>query len=508
MKFDKIFSKLKESLLSVLPVCLLTVFLNCTPIVDFSTEEIVLFLISSICLVIGMALFNLGADIAMIPMGQFVGTGLAKSKKLSTILLVAFLMGMLITIAEPDLSVLASQLALVINESVLIYSVGLGVGIFLLISVVKILFNKDLDSILIYFYFILFALLSLAAVNDKSAMFALAFDSGGVTTGPITVPFIMAFGIGIASSFGGKKVSENSFGLIALCSVGPIIAVMALSLFSSKPIIFEIADYSASAISWSYVFSVILEVFLNVGRAVGLVFGIFFILDVLMLKIPKKQLLRILFGLAISVIGLVIFLSAVEIGLMPTGYKMGTDMARYSEKALIAVGFIIGAVVVLAEPAVHVLNNQVEEITKGLISKRSMLIALCSGVGVSIGLSMLRIVFDFSILYYLIPGYIISLGLSLFVPKIYTGIAFDSGGVASGPLTSCFILPLAVGACMVLQGENKVLYDAFGIVAMVAMTPLITIQCLGFNSLVRKRIRQKKAIKKIYSAEDRQIIRF
>jgi len=205
---------------------------------------------------------------------------------------------------------------------------------------------------------------------------------------------------------------------------------------------------------------------------------------------------------------LVIFLSAVEIGLMPTGYKMGTDIASYSTNALILIGFILGAVVVLAEPAVHVLNNQVEEITKGLISKKSMLIALCSGVGISIGLSMLRIVFDFSILYYLVPGYIISLGLSLFVPKIYTGIAFDSGGVASGPLTSCFILPFAVGACMVLQGEDKVLYDAFGIVSMVAMTPLITIQCLGFNSLVRKHIRQKIAIKKIYNAEDRQIIRF
>jgi len=508
MRFEKIINKLKESFASVLPVCLLTVILNFTPVINFSYKEIILFLVSSVCLVIGMAFFNLGADIAMIPMGQFVGSGLAKSKKLSTMLLVSFLMGMLITIAEPDLSVLASQLALVINESVLIYSISFGVGIFLLISVVKIVFNKDLDTLILFFYFALFSLLCLSAINGKSSMFALAFDSGGVTTGPITVPFIMSFGIGIASSFGGKKVSENSFGLIALCSVGPIIAIMVLSLISNNPVVFEIADYSATDISFQNVLKVILEVLLDVSKAVGLVFAIFLVLNVFMLKIPKNQLVKILFGLIISVLGLVVFLSAVEIGLMPTGYKMGTDLAAYSNKALIAVGFVLGAVVVLAEPAVHVLNNQVEEITKGLISRKSMLIALCSGVGISIGLSMLRIAYDFSILYYLIPGYIISLGLSLFVPKIYTGIAFDSGGVASGPLTSCFILPLAVGACMVLQGEDKVLYDAFGIVAMVAMTPLITIQCLGFNSLLKKRIRQKIAIKKIYSAEDRQIIRF
>lgn len=508
MRFEKIIDKLKESLFSVLPVCLLTILLNVTPIINFSHREITLFLISSLCLVVGMALFNLGADIAMTPMGQFVGSGLARSKKISVMFSAAFLMGMLITIAEPDLSVLASQLASAIDKSLLIYSVGFGVGLFLLISVAKIVFNKDLASLILFFYFTLFALVSISAINGKAVLFALAFDSGGVTTGPITVPFIMAFGVGVASSFGGKKVSENSFGLIALCSIGPVIAVMALSLFSEKPIDFAAADYSVSELSVRSVVASVSEIAFNVIKAVGLVFGIFFILNMLMLKIPKAELGRILIGLIITIIGLVIFLSAVEIGLMPTGFKMGTDIARFSEKAVVITGFVLGAVVVLAEPAVHVLNNQVEEITKGLISKKAMLIALCSGVGISIGLSMLRIVFDFSILYYLIPGYIISLGLSFFVPKIYTGIAFDSGGVASGPLTSCFILPFAVGVCMVLQGEDRVLYDAFGIVSMVAMTPLISIQCLGFGSLVKKLIRQKMAIRKIYSSADRQIIRF
>ena len=508
MKLKFLYEKLKESLLSILPVCLLTLLLDLTPVVNFSPRELCVFLVSAVCLVIGMALFNLGADAAMTPMGQFVGSGLARSKKIIKMFAVAFVMGMLITVAEPDLSVLASQLASVINSSVLIYSVGFGVGLFLLIAVAKIAFHKDLASLLLFFYLLLFSVVSMSAVDGKMELFALAFDSGGVTTGPITVPFIMALGVGIASSLGGKNVSENSFGLIALCSIGPVIAVMVLSLFSKGTVSYTVPDYSLAEISLGTVLESVFETFVNVGKAVGLVFGIFILLNIFLLKIPKSELKRIFFGLLITILGLVIFLSAVEIGFMPIGYKMGSDIAAYSDKVLIITGFVIGAVTVLAEPAVHVLNNQVEEITKGLISKKSMLIALCSGVGASIGLSMLRIVLDFNVLCYLIPGYLISLGLSLLVPKIYTGIAFDSGGVASGPLTSCFVLPFTVGACVVLQGENKVLYDAFGIVAMVAMTPLITIQGLGFVSLIRKASRQKKAIAKIYGAEDRQIIRF
>ncbi len=508
MRLKKLFEKLHESLLSVLPICLLTELLNLTPIVDFSQRELAIFLVSGLCLVIGMALFNLGADVAMTPMGQFVGSGLAKSQKINTMFAVSFIMGLLITVAEPDLSVLASQLASVIDKPLLIYSVGFGVGLFLLIAVAKIAFHKDLSSLLLFFYFLLFAVISVSAIKGKTELFALAFDSGGVTTGPITVPFIMALGVGIASSFGGKNVSENSFGLIALCSIGPIIAVMALSLFSQGTVSYAVADYSLSALSIQAVSDSILATLVNVGKAVGLVFGIFIVLNVFLLKIPKSELLKIFSGLIITILGLVIFLSAVEIGFMPIGFKMGSDIAQYSDKVLVIIGFVIGSVTVLAEPAVHVLNNQVEEITKGLISKKSLLIALCSGVGISIGLSMLRIVLDFNILYYLIPGYAISLGLSLFVPKIYTGIAFDSGGVASGPLTSCFILPFTIGACIVLQGESKVLNDAFGIVAMVAMTPLITIQSLGFGSLIRKLHRQKKAIRRIYRAEDRQVIRF
>ena len=168
----------------------------------------------------------------------------------------------------------------------------------------------------------------------------------------------------------------------------------------------------------------------------------------------------------------------------------------------------MGVLVVLAEPAIHVLNRQVEEITSGYVTKRSMLIGLCIGVGAAIMLSAIRIVFDFSITYYIIPGYFISLGLSLFVPAVYTAIAFDSGGVASGPMTSGFILPFAIGACVGVQGADAVLRDAFGVVALVAMTPLITIQLLGFKAIISKRVREHRAMQRILSADDQQIIDF
>ena len=242
--------------------------------------------------------------------------------------------------------------------------------------------------------------------------------------------------------------------------------------------------------------------------AIGLISLFFFVLQVIFLKLPRKKLIQIIIGIAYTVIGLVIFLTAVNVGFMPIGYKMGAELAENSPWIIIIFGFILGTVVVLAEPAVHVLNKQVEEITGGTVSKSSMMIALSLGVGISIGLSMLRIVFDFSILYYLIPGYFLSLGLSFFIPGLYTAIAFDSGGVASGPLTSSFILPFAVGVCYVLGGESKIMSNAFGVVAMVAMTPLITIQLLGFKAVMTRKVKQKIAMKRILEADDEQIINF
>jgi hypothetical protein len=226
------------------------------------------------------------------------------------------------------------------------------------------------------------------------------------------------------------------------------------------------------------------------------------------LKLPKRQLLRIGMGVLLTYVGLVLFLTGVNVGFMPIGYKLGNALAEMPSPIVIALGLTMGILVVLAEPAIHVLNSQVEDVTGGLVSKKSMMIGLCIGVGGALTLSMIRIIFDFSLIYYVIPGYFISLALSLFVPPVYTGIAFDSGGVASGPMTSGFILPFAIGACVSLQGADAVLRDAFGVVALVAMAPLITIQLLGFQGIIAEKRNERRAMKRILDADDQQIINF
>jgi hypothetical protein len=470
--------------------------------------EIGVFLVSAVFLILGIGLFSMGADMAMSPMGEHTGAGLTKSKKLLLLLGVCFLMGLLITVAEPDLTVLANQVSDVLNGTLLIVAVGVGVGLFLVLSVVKMVFHKPLSSMLFYFYMILFALAAIVISVGNEGFLPMAFDSGGVTTGPITVPFIMALGVGIAATIGGKDVGENSFGLIAMCSVGPILAVMLLGIGVNGEINYQVPDYAIENGLGMALPEKILHTLKEVGIALGLIIVFFAVLQIFVLKLPRKKLEQIAVGIAYTFFGLVIFLTAVSVGFMPIGYKLGTELAALPSAVLVISGFILGMVVVLAEPAVHVLNKQVEDITDGNVSKKSMMIALSVGVGISIALSMLRIILDFSILFYVVPGYLISLGLSFFVPGMYTAIAFDSGGVASGPLTSGFILPLAVGACVVLQGEGKVLADAFGIVAMVAMTPLITIQLLGFRAVIHKMVRDRIAMKRILSADDEQIIRF
>ncbi len=492
----------------MLPVSILVLLLSLTPWVDISPKELGVFAIAAVLLIVGIGFFNVGADMAMTPMGQHVGEGLTQSRRLGVLLIVSFLMGVVITIAEPDLAVLAGQVKAVISPTALLLSVGIGVGLFLLLGVLKIIFHADLTSILLFFYMILFCLASLLLSSGRGSFLPLSFDSGGVTTGPITVPFIMALGVGIALSVGGRNASENSFGLIALCSVGPIAAVLLLSISASGDLAYAIPDYSMENILSEGVWDLFRDNLWDVLRSLGLVFLFFVVLQFTVLKLPISKIIKIIIGIVYTLIGLVVFLSAVAMAFMPIGYKIGLQMAEYSPWLLIALAFVIGMVVVLAEPAVHVLNGQVEEITGGEVSKRQMMLALSIGVGISIGLSVLRVYFGFSLLYYLVPGYLISLGLSFFVPKLYTAIAFDSGGVASGPLTSSFILPLVIGACATMQGESAVMDFAFGVVAMVAMTPLITIQTLGFKSVLSVRQRESAAIRRILAAADDQIIYF
>ncbi len=508
MELKELWEKIKEALISALPVTLIVYILALTPLVDLSAVELITFSAGAVLLILGIGLFNLGADLAMTPMGVHMGGGLSKQKKLWLLLVVCFVMGMLITVAEPDLQVLASQVGKVIHGKLLIYTVGIGVGAFLVVSVLKIVFKRSLSQILMLFYMLLFALALMLVVSGNGNLLPLAFDSGGVTTGPITVPFIMALGVGIAGVLGDRRSKENSFGLVALCSVGPILVVLLLGIFSSSNMQYEVSNYAVSGdILGAFIHAALLKVE-EVALALGMIVACFIVCQIAFLRLPKRRLLRIAVGVIFTYIGLVIFLTGVEVGFMPIGYKLGTAMAATNKVVLVVFGLVTGVLVVLAEPAIHVLNAQVETITGGLVSKKSMMLGLCIGVGSAIALSMIRIIFDFSLVYYVIPGYFISLALSLFVPPVYTAIAFDSGGVASGPMTSGFILPLATGVCVALQGEAAVMADAFGVVALVAMAPLITIQLLGFKGIVSEKLSEMRAMKKILDADDQQIINF
>ncbi len=506
--------KLKEALVAVLPIVVLILAVGITPIPLFSltTSEALAFGFGSVMAILGIALFNLGAEMSMTPMGKYVGSGLTKRKKLPLLLLVSLLIGVLVTVSEPDLAVLAQQLSAVLpSKLLLVLVVGAGVGVFLVVAILKIVFKKSLSTLLMFFYLLLFAL-AVVVSQGKSRFLPLAFDSGGVTTGPVTVPFIMALGIGIAQTLSARDAKENSFGLIALCSCGAVVAVLLLSIFAFKNtgLTFDVEQYNGN---WNNIvgeyFSRFFSVHIGeVALSLGLIVAVFVVCDITFLKLSKAKLLKLGVGILITFVGLTAFLTAANTVFLGIGYKVGVGLASAKTLWIVLFTAVLGALVVLAEPAIQVLVNQVQEITGGGVSKRAMLTALAVGVGLALALSALRIVKRIPLMYIIVPGYIISLALSLFVPPVYTAIAFDSGGVASGPLTSCFILPLMVGLCAENCGTSDIFEYAFGVVALVAMVPLITIQMLGFGAIIRKNRDRRIAMQAMLSESDEQIIDF
>ena len=463
----ELFIKLKESFLSILPIFLLVIFLNFT-FIPLDKNMMISFIIGTVFLMLGMSLFTLGADNAMMPMGNKIGSYISKNKKLWFLIIVCFLLGTFITLAEPDLKVLADQ-ASYLPSSTLIVTVSVGVGIFLVLAGLRVVFKISLSKLLVISYGIVF--LITAFIPDK--FIPLSFDSGGVTTGPITVPFIMALGIGIASVNAGEDSKNDSFGLIGLCSIGPILSVLLLSLFFNSGSTEYIAETSHLNI-WQYILEYSKEILIALSPIVIL----FIIFQILFLKLSKKALLKIFISIVYTFIGLVLFLVGVNYGFMNVGTYIGEKIASTNNAwVLVPLGMLMGCLTILAEPAVYVLNKQVEEISSGLISKKSLTISLAVGVSLAVGLAMLRIVLDIPIVYILVPGYLIALVMTFFTPKLFTAIAFDSGGVASGPVAATFILPFAIGACSALG--NSVILDAFGLVSFIALTPLISIQILG-----------------------------
>ena len=485
--------KILEALQSVLPISMIVLILSIS-IAPVSSGVLVLFLFGTFMLVFGMGLFTLGAGMSMQPLGEGIGIAMSKSRKFLLPMLGCFILGVLITIAEPDLTVLAEQIPSIPNL-VLILSVAFGVGAFLVISHLRTYFGIPLSRLLLIFYIGVFVL-TIFAPND---FIPAAFDSGGVTTGPITVPFIMALGIGMASVRTDKNSSTDSFGLTALCSVGPILAVMILGIcfrpedaaYTPVPLV-ELDTTKAVAREFARAFPHYAE---EVAVALIPVILMFVVYQLISKRFHKHQLIRVVLGLVYTYGGLVMFLTGVNVGFMPAGQFIGQTIAGAAgvqKFLLIPIGALIGYFIVKAEPAVRVLTKQVEEITNGSISQKAIGTALSIGIALSVGLAMLRILTGLNIMYFLVPGYVLALVMTFFVPQIFTGIAFDSGGVASGPMTTTFLLPLAMGACEAVGGN--ILTDAFGIVAMVAMTPLFTIQLLGLYSKIKKKLAKSQQI--------------
>lgn len=477
--------KIKESLSAVVPITLIVLFIS-TFIIPMEVGTIFLFLTGAVLLIIGMGFFQLGAEVAMTPLGEGVGGRIFKCKSLVITLIICFLMGTIITLAEPDLQVLANQVPSIPNQT-LIWAVAIGVGIFTTVAVLRILFKISLAKILCILY-ILVLIVSFLAPAD---FIAVAFDAGGVTTGPMTVPFIMALGVGLSAARSDKDGSNDSFGLIALCSVGPVLMVLLLGIFYHP----SEASYTPVRIKDIVTLRDVFDDFAlqlphyanDVLASVLPVIGVFIVFQVITRRYKRRQLAKMTVGFLYTIIGLVLFLTGVNVGFAPVGNLIGAALADTSTKwLLVPIGILIGYYIVKAEPAVQVLNHQVESVTNGTISKSAMNTCLSIGVAAAVALAMLRVLTGLSIYWILIPGYIAALILTRFVPPIFVGIAFDSGGVASGPMTSTFLLPLSMGACTAIGGN--VVTDAFGVVALVALAPVISIQLMGiiYNYKLRK----------------------
>lgn len=478
--------KLIESAKSVLPISAI-VLLLCFTVAPIDISNFTSFIFGSALLILGISLFTLGAETSMTPMGEYVGAQMTRSRKIWLIVLLSFVVGAMITMSEPDLQVLATYVPSINPSILLILSVSVGVGAFLVIAMLRILFGIKLRYLLLAFYIIAFIL----AIFVNPDFWSVAFDSGGVTTGPMTVPFIMALGVGVSSIRSDADETNDSFGLVSLCSIGPIIAVLVLGLIynptgSAMPEFTTTITESSRELGWMYLSS-FPHYIVEVAKAVLPIVAFFFIYQAFTKPLSKKKLLKIAIGLVYTFVGLVLFLTGANVGFMPAGSLIGSHLGDSSISFIvIPIGMIIGFFIVAAEPAVQVLQKQVEDVTSGAIPKKALAFALEIGVAISVGIAMLRALTGIPIMYFIIPGYVIAFALSFFVPEIFSSIAFDSGGVASGAMTSTFLLPFSIGVCQATG--NNVATDAFGTVAMVAMTPLIAIQILGvvYKARIRK----------------------
>jgi len=486
--------KLKEVLYSVLPITFMVLVLNFT-ITPLETPLLISFLLGSLFIILGLSIFLFGVDIGITPIGNLMGSGIAKSNKTWFIIVAGFILGFVISVAEPDLHILAGRVDSltnsVITKTSIVIVVSIGIAALLSTGLIKIAYNIRLPRLLTILYLIIFVL----CLFSSPIFLAISFDASGATTGAITVPFILAIAAGVSTLKKDSKVSEeDSFGLVGIVSAGAIMTVLLMSVISKVSDItgsldYNTLDYPSIIAPFIEVFPTILyESFLALFPIV-----VIFLIFKRKFKLSKKATGKILKGVLYTYIGLVLFMVGVNAGFMDVGSLIGYKLAKLdNDFILIGIAFILGLVTVLAEPAVHVLTYQVENITSGYVKRSAVLSALSVGIGLSLALSMIRIMVPgIQLWHYLLPGYIISIIMTYFVPELFVGIAFDSGGVASGPMTATFVLAFAQGAAEAIEGAD-VLIDGFGIIAMVALTPLITLQILG---LIFKIKSKKEVIK-------------
>ena len=475
-----ILEKFKEVLTSVLPIVFIVLLLNFT-LVPLG-EEIVVFLVSSVFLLIGLTGFLIGVEVGISPIGDHMGEGLARSGKLWIVLLLGLVLGFLISIAEPDLHIVANQVAQVsgglISKMSIVLVVSVGIAIMLAVGLARIMYNIPLYMVLT----VLYAVILVMTFFVSQDFIAISFDASGATTGALTGPFVLALALGTSKLKKDSKASEkDSFGLVAIVSTGAIIAVMLMSIIKNTgKISGSLPTAELSGDIGQRFIDVFLETVPEVATALFPVIFLFFVFNFVMLKLNRRELRRIIVGVFFTFSGLVVFLVGVNAGFMQIGSIIGESVAN-SGNLLYPVGlaFVLGFVTILAEPAVYVLTHQIEEVTSGYVKRTLVLATLAIGVGVAVALAVLRIMLpQLQLWQFLLPGYLIATVLMYIAPKLFVGIAYDSGGVASGPMTATFILAYTQGIANATPTAD-VFSDGFGVIAMVAMTPLIALQLLG-----------------------------
>ena len=485
-------SKLKEVVLSVMPITIIVLILNFT-VAPIPNDSLIRFLIGAIFILIGLAIFLFGVDLGISSLGNHIGATLSKANKVWIVVVVGLVLGFFISIAEPDLEILSRKVSEVTDGSIaylqLLIVVSAGIGVMIIVGFLRIVYNFSIRIV----FLVIYGVILILSIVTPSEFLPISFDASGATTGALTVPFVMALALGVSNMKKDSVASESdSFGLVGIASTGAIIGVLLLGVASGNGELTAAVDSSAPHAGG--IFAPFLEeissLWLETLIAILPLAAVFVVFQLAAFKFKGKQLGRMIKGLLYTYFGLIIFLTGVGAGFMEVGGMLGKKIAQLeSNFPVILVGFIIGFVTILAEPAVHVLTDQIEEVTSGFVKKRVVFGALTIGVGVAVALSMVRIVVPgLQLWHILLPGYVISIALSFIVQKLFVGIAFDSGGVASGPMTATFILAFSQGAAGTSAGGSSGVADAFGMIALVAMTPIITLQILGliFQMATRK----------------------